>query len=236
LQVLDQFRKGNIQLLVASDVAARGLDIPEVSHVFNFDVPIHSEDYIHRIGRTGRAGREGNAFMFATRAEKKYVTAIEDLIGKPIPALALDGIAADDSSSEEEDTRGRRRKDTRGGRGRGRKSEVKDEKPQPKAREEKPEATAPEDQPQPRPEPRERAARDNKAPRRERPTRNNQDQGRRGGRGRGYDRDDDTPVIGLGDHVPAFLLKPVQLPTKKTKSSTEETPAADDSEPLAQSA
>jgi superfamily II DNA/RNA helicase len=60
-KTLDAFKSGEVQLLVASDVAARGLDIPAVSHVFNFDVPIHADDYVHRIGRTGRAGRSGQA-------------------------------------------------------------------------------------------------------------------------------------------------------------------------------
>ncbi|GAB4511724.1 MAG: DEAD/DEAH box helicase [Roseibium sp.] len=80
MMMLDNFRKGNIKLLVASDVAARGLDIPEVSHVFNYDVPIHAEDYVHRIGRTGRAGRKGTAFTIVTAEDQKYLSAIETLI------------------------------------------------------------------------------------------------------------------------------------------------------------
>ncbi|MCL4162328.1 UNVERIFIED_CONTAM: hypothetical protein GTU68_040439, partial [Idotea baltica] len=79
MMMLDNFRKGNIKLLVASDVAARGLDIPEVSHVFNFDVPINAEDYVHRIGRTGRAGRSGTAFTLVTGDDQKYLDAIEKL-------------------------------------------------------------------------------------------------------------------------------------------------------------
>ena len=82
---LDGFREGSLQLLVASDVAARGLDVPSVSHVFNFDVPTHPEDYVHRIGRTGRAGRKGKAFTLATPSDEKYVTAIEALVGQSIP-------------------------------------------------------------------------------------------------------------------------------------------------------
>ncbi len=82
---LDQFRKGEIPLLVASDVAARGLDIPAVSHVFNFDVPHHPDDYVHRIGRTGRAGRAGTAISIVTPLDQKSIAAIEKLIGQNIP-------------------------------------------------------------------------------------------------------------------------------------------------------
>ena len=82
---LDQFRKGEIPLLVASDVAARGLDIPAVSHVFNFDVPHHADDYVHRIGRTGRAGRAGTAISLVTPLDQKSMVAIEKLIGQSIP-------------------------------------------------------------------------------------------------------------------------------------------------------
>jgi superfamily II DNA/RNA helicase len=91
LKVLDSFKSGETTLLVASDVAARGLDIPSVSHVFNFDVPIHADDYIHRIGRTGRAGRTGSAFTFATPKEMDYVEAIEKLTSMSIPRHELVG-------------------------------------------------------------------------------------------------------------------------------------------------
>jgi superfamily II DNA/RNA helicase len=84
MAMLTAFRDGKLKYLVASDVAARGLDIPDVSHVFNFDVPIHAEDYVHRIGRTARAGRSGKAFTIATRADGKHIDAIEHLIGKKI--------------------------------------------------------------------------------------------------------------------------------------------------------
>ena len=87
---LDQFRKGEIPLLVASDVAARGLDIPAVSHVFNFDVPHHADDYVHRIGRTGRAGRAGTAISIVTSLDSKSIAAIERLIGQNIPAAEGD--------------------------------------------------------------------------------------------------------------------------------------------------
>jgi len=81
---LDQFRRGEVSLLIASDVAARGLDIPDVSHIFNFDVPHHADDYVHRIGRTGRAGRSGTAITLVTPADRKAVDAIEKLIGRTI--------------------------------------------------------------------------------------------------------------------------------------------------------
>jgi superfamily II DNA/RNA helicase len=82
---LDAFRKGETPLLVASDVAARGLDIPEVSHVFNFDVPYHPDDYVHRVGRTGRAGRHGTAVTIVSPADTKSLASIEKLIGLTIP-------------------------------------------------------------------------------------------------------------------------------------------------------
>ncbi|MGN6468614.1 MAG: DEAD/DEAH box helicase [Rhizobiaceae bacterium] len=84
MAMLSAFRDGKLKYLVASDVAARGLDIPDVSHVFNFDVPIHAEDYVHRIGRTARAGRSGKAFTIVTKADGKHIDAIEKLIGKEI--------------------------------------------------------------------------------------------------------------------------------------------------------
>ncbi|MEK9662407.1 MAG: DEAD/DEAH box helicase, partial [Alphaproteobacteria bacterium] len=92
METLEKFREGEITLLVASDVAARGLDIAAMSHVFNFDVPMHAEDYVHRIGRTGRAGREGRAFTIATREDDKYIAAIEKLIGTKMPPVEVEGV------------------------------------------------------------------------------------------------------------------------------------------------
>jgi superfamily II DNA/RNA helicase len=90
-ETLERFRNDEIRLLVASDVAARGLDIKGMSHVFCFDVPIHAEDYIHRIGRTGRAGLEGRSLMLATPEDGDAVAAITKLIGKEIPPVTIDG-------------------------------------------------------------------------------------------------------------------------------------------------
>jgi superfamily II DNA/RNA helicase len=91
-ETLERFKNSEIRLLVASDVAARGLDIQGLSHVFNFDVPHHAEDYVHRIGRTGRAGREGRSFTLAAPEDGKNVAAIQKLIGKDIPVGQIDGI------------------------------------------------------------------------------------------------------------------------------------------------
>ena len=111
-KTLEKFRGGELKILVASDVAARGLDVPTVSHVFNFDVPIHADDYVHRIGRTGRAGRQGHAYMLASPRDDKYVEIIEKLTGKPLARRAMLDIEV------REDKRPRR--EERGGRGRDR--------------------------------------------------------------------------------------------------------------------
>jgi superfamily II DNA/RNA helicase len=85
METLDAFKTGKLTLLIASDVAARGLDIPAVSHVFNFDVPVHAEDYVHRIGRTGRAGRSGTAITLVAPADQKHIDAVIKLIQRDIP-------------------------------------------------------------------------------------------------------------------------------------------------------
>ena len=92
MKTLADFRAGTLKLLVASDVAARGLDIPAVSHVFNYDVPHHADDYVHRIGRTGRAGRLGEAFMITTPADEKSLDKVLKLIKKDPVELPLEGV------------------------------------------------------------------------------------------------------------------------------------------------
>ncbi len=109
---LDAFKADRVKLMICSDVAARGIDIADVSHVFNFDVPIHAEDYVHRIGRTGRAGKQGVTFMFAMPMEQKFVEAIQKLIKKQIPVLALEGFenkASKESSARTENEETSRR-------------------------------------------------------------------------------------------------------------------------------
>jgi superfamily II DNA/RNA helicase len=190
---LDGFRDGSIRVLVASDVAARGLDIPSVSHVVNFDVPIHSEDYVHRIGRTGRAGREGKALTICLPHEEKYLEKIEKLIEKSIETvpspLAERAVEAAEAAHQEKPER---RREDRG--------ETRARKP------EAPQAAKPE-------------------PRRSEPKREEPRGDRRRGR---EDRGRDAPVVGLGDHVPAFLLREVVLkkPLRKGDSDGEAEEAA----------
>ena len=217
MAMLAGFRDGKLKLLVASDVAARGLDIPDVSHVFNFDVPIHAEDYVHRIGRTGRAGRSGKAFTLATKADGKYVDAIEKLIGQNIEWLDgdLSTIVQDDS----EDETPRRSSKTVRGRG-GRKDEARKPRRGTKSDDapvsaETPTSVpvavseAPADQAAPveaRSERREAIRSDNAD--RQRAARNSD---QRPGRDRDHDRNrhrrDDLGAapIGFGDDIPAFM-------------------------------
>jgi superfamily II DNA/RNA helicase len=113
---LDAFRNGEAKLLIASDVAARGLDIPAVSHIFNYDVPHHPDDYVHRIGRTGRAGLSGTAITLVAPIDGKAVSAIEKLIGQTIPWMGQPGPAETRESRPQE----RRHEDARSHRGGGR--------------------------------------------------------------------------------------------------------------------
>jgi superfamily II DNA/RNA helicase len=117
MAALDAFRKGEAKLLIASDVAARGLDIPDVSHVFNFDVPHHPDDYVHRIGRTGRAGRSGTAITIVAPIDGKSVDAIEKLTGQTIPWMEKSAAPAalEEAQPREAKSNGRAHRE-RGGR------------------------------------------------------------------------------------------------------------------------
>jgi superfamily II DNA/RNA helicase len=117
-KTLGAFKTGDVQFLVASDVAARGLDIPAVSHIFNFDVPMHADDYVHRIGRTGRAGLTGIAFTLVGRSDEKNVTAIESLIGQNVERRVME-----DLPPEQERRSPPRRGHERRTRGRGKRPE-----------------------------------------------------------------------------------------------------------------
>ncbi|PTX56533.1 superfamily II DNA/RNA helicase [Litoreibacter ponti] len=190
-RTLDGFRDGKIRFLVASDVAARGLDIPNVSHVFNFDVPSHAEDYVHRIGRTGRAGREGAAMMISTPRDEKLLAAIEDLIKTTIPRGDVGEQAAPASKPSEAEAAGEAEDKPKKSRSRSRSRSKKAEDAPVEA---KVEEAAPEVKPEeaPKPEPRAEAKSDDK-PKRSRS---------RGGRG---NNDRGPKVVGLGDHLPDFI-------------------------------
>ncbi|WP_300528631.1 DEAD/DEAH box helicase [Maricaulis sp.] len=101
MATLDNFKSGELKFLVASDVAARGLDIPNVSHVFNYDVPHHADDYVHRIGRTGRAGKTGESVTISTPADSKSLDAVLKLIKTDVPELALEGLKEALADAEE---------------------------------------------------------------------------------------------------------------------------------------
>ena len=113
LEALQKFKDGEVPLLIASDVAARGLDIAGLSHVFNFDVPNNAEDYVHRIGRTGRAGKSGRAFTIAAgKDDKRYIDSIEKLIGKAIPLTddaTAPAVVDDEKASDKKPSRNRRK-------------------------------------------------------------------------------------------------------------------------------
>ncbi|HLW27266.1 MAG TPA: DEAD/DEAH box helicase [Kiloniellales bacterium] len=109
-ETLARFKASEFRILVCSDVAARGLDIPAVSHVYNYDVPVHAEDYVHRIGRTGRAGRSGKAFTLYTPDDTKALAGVTELIGGPIEELQLEDVPAPDPRDYSLDKRQRSRK------------------------------------------------------------------------------------------------------------------------------
>jgi superfamily II DNA/RNA helicase len=222
-KTLDGFRDGTVRLLVASDVAARGLDIPAVSHVFNFDVPSHPEDYVHRIGRTGRAGRLGKAFTIATPSDEKYLSAIENLVKQPIPRGEAPAIEISDApprderkpSSRERGDKRRDRDRERPVRDHGREASREPIRDVPPVEVEA--AVTPEVSERParedRPAREERAARPAREDRPRREDRGGEDRGgrsqdRRGeGRRDGQRRDDAQQVVGMGDHMPDFLTR-----------------------------
>ncbi|MEA2834446.1 MAG: hypothetical protein QOG66_2648 [Methylobacteriaceae bacterium] len=202
---LEAFKTGDVDLLVCSDVAARGLDIPDVSHIYNFDVPIHAEDYVHRIGRTGRAGRSGTALTLVTRDDSKYVESIERLIGNKIE---WQGPRPDELGPGEEPV-------ARHGRGHSR----------PTGRAERRPATRGESPPNEfRGEQRSRPTRARSGehrPREPRPEQPVEFHPRQNGRPASSPRPEqrrprreanEPSVVGLGDHVPSFLLRPTRLP------------------------
>ena len=198
-RTLDGFREGNIRFLVASDVAARGLDVPSVSHVFNYDVPGHAEDYVHRIGRTGRAGREGKAMMICVPRDEKNLDAIQKLLQKDIPLI--DSPTSADTGSDQET----RSDEKRPSRSRNRRSErrtapdtkaARSEADQPETLENT--ANAPSVASEPRAP--ENASQKTREPRKARePKRSQRD------RGAQNDGRNDLKVVGLGDHMPSFI-------------------------------
>jgi superfamily II DNA/RNA helicase len=229
-ETLERFKRNEVKLLVCSDVAARGLDIQYLSHVFNFDVPHNAEDYIHRIGRTGRAGRSGHAVTFATPAETKAVAAIERLLKRSIPVMSVTGFEPVPGSAEEAAPRraprgGRARGGERSARGSraGRPERPRRDTPVPpaEAREtERPPAAAVESETNAglAAEPGVAAA-VAREPHREAPTAASAppvQPRRERGRHRQQDGDDepDRRVVGMGDHVPAFLLRSIKLSSR----------------------
>jgi superfamily II DNA/RNA helicase len=182
-ETLDRFRAGEVRLLVASDVAARGLDIEGLSHVFCFDVPVHAEDYVHRIGRTGRAGRAGRSFMLAVPEDGKAVAAIVALIGKEIPPATVEGLEPAELEAEGEYRARPRRAPRSDRRERGRARPAPASKPAAAA------GTGATVTPFPRPTEAKQPRRPERRPAAE----------------------EDRRVVGFGDHLPAFLARPPRV-------------------------
>ncbi|MTE00063.1 DEAD/DEAH box helicase [Paracoccus sp. YIM 132242] len=233
-RTLDSFRGGTLKFLVASDVAARGLDIPAVSHVFNFDLPSHAEDYVHRIGRTGRAGRLGSAFSIATPSDDKYLAAIENLVKQTLPRAPLpEGFTLsetdrpagrDDRRPARDKTRGRdkpRGRDETRTRDEDRREPREERAPEPVAREEARREPV-------REERREDRREDRNADRRE--DRRDQGRERRGRR----DEHRGPAVTGMGDHVPEFMLVELRRALASTSQDSDDKPrAAEPAQPVA---
>jgi superfamily II DNA/RNA helicase len=223
MQTLDRFKTGDVKLLVASDVAARGLDIPDVSHVFNYEPSRHAEDFVHRVGRTGRAGKLGEAYTLAAPVDNKSIAAIEKLIGKTLERVdAIEGLPTQplgdnhDSGGwgrEREERRTRRR----GGSSRGEKrSEPREEKPVDASEATEPRAERPARAERPVREeraPREaRPPREPRAPREERPRqearppREREPREQREPQGQHEPQSQEAPgVTGFGAETPAFM-------------------------------
>jgi superfamily II DNA/RNA helicase len=212
---LDKFRDHQLKLLVASDVAARGLDIPEVSQVFNYAPPPNSDDYVHRIGRTGRAGRSGESFTIVSPGDSRLWDAVVRRIAKDVEPFSPEGL--DEAIGEARSRGPAPGRDRFGGRGRrGGRDRDRNDRP----RDQKPEERAPPPAaltPLPRDdfdaEPAQPESATARAPRRE--ERPGRDRGRKGGGRRGRERErqpgdpqgGDEKFKGMGDHVPAFLLR-----------------------------
>ena len=214
-RTLESFRGNGLRFLVASDVAARGLDIPAVTHVFNFDVPSHAEDYVHRIGRTGRAGRSGTAIMICATRDEKNLEDVERLVQAEIPRLESPSKSGAPAASEpiegapkeERRTRSRTRKP------REEKVEVPKVEEAPKVEASVVVADAPRKQPQREEKPREARQRsDHKRDDTKRDDHKREDKPKndRGGRNRNNNdrgRNDNNKVVGLGDDTPTFIAK-----------------------------
>ncbi|ATF18900.1 DEAD/DEAH box helicase [Phaeobacter gallaeciensis] len=213
-KTLEGFREGSLRFLVASDVAARGLDVPSVSHVFNFDVPSHAEDYVHRIGRTGRAGRDGTAMMICVPKDEKNLEDIERLVQNEIPRIenplkkakaepkAKD--SKDDASGEAPERKTRsRRSSSRNSAAKG-VNEAADAQKANDAATAEVDATA---QEQKAPEQEKRASgRGKSAENKSSGQKSGQKGNQKSGRGRGgNDRGNDRNVVGMGDHMPSFI-------------------------------
>ncbi|MCC0052666.1 MAG: DEAD/DEAH box helicase [Rhodobiaceae bacterium] len=191
MAMLESFRSGEVPILVASDVAARGLDIPKVSHVFNYDLPVHPDDYVHRIGRTGRAGRAGVAVALCAPEDLGSLQRIEDLIGVNIERRNVD--AFEQAESEKSDSSAGRRR--RGRTGRSKTGEQPARGPKPHS---EPAANPPGSS-----DTRKRAPDEGAQPVRERP------QGKRKSE-QNADAERAETTFGQADHVPAFLLRPTR--------------------------
>jgi len=192
-RTLDGFRDGTLRFLIASDVAARGLDVPAVSHVFNFDVPSHAEDYVHRIGRTGRAGRNGKAIMICVPRDEKNLADIERLVQREIPRIdnPLGETAAPTTGQQDESEPQQERPKRTRSRSRGKSADA------PAAKSSAPGPQAQTDSPTPpqQPKPEQKRDADPKPDR----TRNEK------GRGRSSAGDRGPKIVGLGEHTPTFI-------------------------------